>query len=487
MKTRSLTFHLAVLSILAFDAPAEIRLGAPFSDHMIVQHDKPLTIWGWDEPGQAVGIAFAGKEAKAVAAKDGRWEAEIATPDAGGPFEIAVTGSSSVTLKDVLSGEVWLASGQSNMEFPLGKSEGGEEAVKHAADGELRFLKVPRVAQEEPQDDVSAEWQIATPETVGSLGGVAYFFAERLRKELGRPVGIIQAAWGGSKIQAWLPLDVMKRHPNFEKKKANYQRAEAKFLSDLQAWEAGGKQGKRPQSGGGEVQYAVSRLDNAMMHPLQPFPIAGVIWYQGESDSHDGQGYRGDFRTLVEEWRQRFRAPELPVYFVQLPNLDSESARKNWADFRIHQSKIPDDIPHTGYAVTIDAGDPADLHPKNKRTPGHRLAQLALAHDYGFDIVPGGPIPDDISGANDIRIHFRNAGSGLVLKPAESESPFAFHFDDGTGLPVVPRLEGEDSLVFTVPDGKKVKSISYADSANPVPTLFNKEGIPGTPFRMPLP
>lgn len=479
---------LAVLPILvlAGHAQAELRLGAPFSDHMVVQHDKPLTIWGWDEPGQVIAIVFADGAAKATAAPDGRWEAEIATPAAGGPFEIEVTGSSAVTLRDVLSGEVWLASGQSNLEFPLGKSEGGEEALRNAADGQLRILKIPHVAKEERQDDVSAEWQVASPETAGQLGGVPYFFAERLRKDLGRPVGIIQAAWGGSKIQAWLPLDVMKRHPNFEKRKANYEKAEAKFRSDVKAWEAGGKSGKKPQSGGGEVQYAMSRLDNAMMHPLQPFPLAGVIWYQGESDSHDGQGYRDSFRTLVEEWRQRFRVPELPVYFVQLPNLDSESARKNWADFRIHQSKIPDDIPHTDYAVTIDAGDAADLHPRNKRTPGRRLAQLALAYVYGLDIVPGGPVPMAISGTNEMLLRFRNAGSGLVLKTAEGESPFEFHFEDGTGLPVVPRVEGVDSLVFTVPDGKKVKSLSYADSANPVPTLYNREEIPATPFRMPV-
>lgn len=485
MNRRTFLFALALLSFVT-GARAEVRLGAPFSDHMVVQHDKPLVIWGWDEPGQAVEIVFAGKKTDAVAAKNGWWEAEIATPDAGGPFEIAVMGSSSMTLKDVLSGEVWLASGQSNLEFPLRKSDGGDEAIKSANDSKLRFLKIPHVAKEEPQDDVSAEWQVATPETVGQLGGVPYYFAERLRQELDRPVGIIQAAWGGSKIQAWLPLDVTERQPNFEKRKANYEKAEAKFQSDVQAWEVGGKPGKKPQSGGGEVQYAMSRLDNAMTHPIQPFPIAGVIWYQGESDSHDGQNYRSEFATLVEEWRKRFRAPELPVYFVQLPNLDSESARKNWADFRIHQSKIPDDIPHTDYAVTIDAGDPADLHPKNKRTPGRRLAQLALAHVYGFDIVPGGPIPVEIGGTNEITLRFRNAGGGLVLKPAEGESSFQFLFSDGKHEPVVPRIEGKDTLVFTVPDGRQVKSITYADGANPLPMLINKDGLPGTPFRMPV-
>lgn len=479
----NITFICVLLGLFisAVSASATLKLGTPFTENMVVQHDKTLTVWGWDEPSQTVNINFDGESASTVAASDGRWELQLETPDPGGPYKFEVSGSQTVTFNNVLSGEVWLASGQSNMGWPLSKTWKAAERIQNANYPDIRFMKMRLVSENLPQEDVVVgDWFAISSKTAGDVSGVAYFFAQRLHNELDMPIGIIQSAWGGSKIQAWIPDDVLKEFGNYDHMWKTYLERKEAYYEKLKVWEANDKQGQKPRWEGGGPQHMPSGLDNAMIHPLQPYPIKGVIWYQGESDSWNPDGYRRQFRMLVETWRDRFNDPDLPVYFCQLPDF-----KNNWTQFRLAQAKIPSELPNTDYAVLIGAGQYDDIHPKNKITPGTRLAQLALAHDYGFDIVPGGPFPIDAKqDGNTIEVDFDRTGKGLELKPNDKgETLIVLYAGEERVMPSSVRVADTDTIVIDIPDSAPaITEVRYATFANPKPTLFNKDGFPATPF-----
>ncbi len=439
--------------------------------------------------GQAIEIEFDQASVSATASDDGRWEAEIATPDPGGPYEMTIRGSESKTLTDVLSGEVWLASGQSNMGWPISRTTDAEATIAAANDPELRFFKVPLFSIDSPQETVGVRWEPITPEVAPDLSGVAYFFAKRLRQELDVPVGVIQSTWGGSRLQAWVPEAVMDEQPQTAALRSAYGALKKQYENESAKWQSEGKNGPAPRPMAGGPQHGVSLLDNGMIHPLKPYPIRGVIWYQGESDAGMGEAYRKLFALLVYSWRAGFRDPQLPVYFAQLPNWDSDRAREMWPDFRNHQTLSADEIPHVGYAVLIDVGEPDDIHPPDKKTPGFRLAQLALANTYDREIVPGGPIPESVAVINEstLEITFSNVGSGLELRDGTATSPFQITFTYGSDAAGAPTINADDRLRVEFPSGRSPVRVSYADTANPVPTLYNQDGFPGTPFRIDIP
>lgn len=480
-------FTLVLLLLTSLSASAELKLGTPFTENMVVQHDRPFVIWGWDKPKQRIKVRFEFASASGVADSNGYWKLTMESPNPGGPYELTVTGSRTKTFKNVLSGEVWLASGQSNMGWPLRKSKGGNWFAKNVKLPEVRFLKMPLASESEPQKTADAEWVEMEPEIMRNLSGVAFHYARRLNSELKVPVGIIQSAWGGSKIQAWVPLEIMDKRPNVDKLRATYQKRKTVYEEALERWKNGGMVEARPLPLGGGPNHAVSHLDNGMIHPLKPYAIKGAIWYQGESDTWSPGVYRTMFRSLVESWREGFNHPNLPVYYVQLPNFLSEGSKKTWSNFRHHQSLIAQELPYTDYVVTIGSGDDNDIHPTDKETPGNRLAQLALAHDYGFDIVPGSPRPKSIlKVGNTYEILFERVGAGLELRGDTTSTLFLFT-NKGRVTPEDVFVEGKDKLIVKIPAGiARVKFMLYASFANPVPVIFNKEGFPSTPFRFNL-
>lgn len=389
-----------------------------------------------------------------------------------------------MTFSNVLSGEVWLASGQSNMQFALNKVIKAETHIKTATFPDIRFLKMNPVSKETPQDRVTASpWFAMTPDTAGEVSGVAYFFARRLHQELGMPIGILQAAWGGSKIQAWIPSEKLDESPDAEKLRASFRDNVDNYKKALKKWETD-KKGKKPTISGSGPQHMPTALHNGMINPLQPFAIKGAIWYQGESDSYMRDGYPALFKLLVESWRENFKQSELPVYFAQLPDYD----KPHWGHFRLEQASIPSLVPNTDYIVLIGAGEINDIHPRNKLTPGNRFAQLALARDYGKEIVPGGPIPIGATRkGNRIEISFRQVGKGLELKKHKSRkgSQIALFAGKQKVTPSSVAIGGKDTLVLEIPDGTDaVTEVRYGTYANPWPEIFNKDGLPGTPFQM---
>jgi sialate O-acetylesterase len=462
-------------------ARAELSLGSPFGDRMVVQRDSALTIWGWDQPGAKVEVTLAGKSGLATADADGAWKVVIFSPAAGGPYELIASGSSRVRCVDVLSGEVWLASGQSNMVMPLRDSLHLEDALTKADNANVRFFQVKRTSSDTPQKTVQGKWVSSSKESAVMFSGVAFYFAQKLQQELGVPVGIIESAWGGSSITAWLPPAVMKSEPQYARIQSIYNERASRYKEEISAWEKAGQVGPRPPSRGGEVQQGLSNLDNGMNNPLKPYSIRGVIWYQGEADAIRPDDYKRRFKALVASWRASWGQPKLPVYFAQLSGFDLPAGRQFWAAFREAQRELAQEIPDTDMAVTIDVGDPKDIHPKNKRDPGLRLAQIALAKTYARDMVPGGPLPVTATLAgNAIEIKFTRTGQGLRLDGAAPQITLLGR--TGETVQSALRMKNATTLSAQLPDGFTPVSVRYAWEGFPTVAIYNKEGFPASPF-----
>lgn len=485
MLTRFYFASLAALCFLTANTQSATTLSPPFTDHMVVQRDKPLLVWGWDKPGSQVTVSLAGKTAKATTDAEGNWRTEIEAPPVGDSHELLVTGSSEVRCQDVAAGEVWLASGQSNMVMPLRDTLDLQEALQSADNPQIRFFQIKRTAAESPQKAVEGNWVPSSKSVVANFSAAAYYFADRLQRELNVPIGIIESAWGGSSILAWLPDATMKALPDYETQRSTFEMRSARYQKAVKEWEANGKTGPRPPSAGGEVQQGLSVLDNGMTHPIKPYPIRGVIWYQGEANAVQADNYKKWFAALVQSWRDTWSDPELPVYFVQLPGFDTPVGNQHWPTFRNAQRELAKEIPHTDMAVNIDAGDPTDIHPKNKKTPGLRLAQLALAHTYGKDIVPGGPDPESATLQGEtIEISFSRTGDGLVLQT--ETATVALVDSQGKTADAAIKLKDDKTIVVEVPSGFKPVAVRYAWEGYPTATLYNKEGFPASPFELKL-
>ncbi len=480
---------IAVQSLTAAIVYAgELRLGAPFSNHMVVQEGRPLPVWGWDQPGTSVEVSLDGHSAKATADTDGRWEVELATPANEGPHMIVVVGSERMEIEDVLVGDVWWCSGQSNMAFEVSRSEEGAAAMRAAENGRIRLLQMPRISADEPRDDAEVTWQVAGPKTIGSFSAVAYYFGEKVSEETGRPIGLVNASWGGSPIRAWLPEKAIKASPFARDVVAEAEREAASYETRMAAWEAGGKKGKRPSLNGGGPQHRLYKLYNGMMHPIERLPVRGVLWYQGEADTGRPEVYSDLFPRLVATWRRHFAdGGMLPVYFVQLPNFENNQ-REKWAKFREAQRRLaatPDD--GIEMVVAIDVGDPGDIHPTNKRVIGDRLARLALRETYGREDLPQEPRPTAASWKADeqaVDIAFdEGVGDGLRLRDGKSPIGFELVGSDGKATAVDAELAGPSTVRLAWQD-ERPWSVRYAYAADPDTNLESSAGDPVTPFEL---
>ncbi len=443
---------------LATTSAAQTTVGSPFADHMVIQAGAPVLVWGTDDAGAEVTVSFAGASAGVTAGDDGGWRVEFPAIEEAGPFEMTIEGSSSVNFSDVLVGDVWLCSGQSNMEWPVGKSTEAAEAAAHGEQPGIRLAAVPHLASLEPVDDADLAWSIASGTSSTEFSAVAYWFGRALQRETGRPIGLIESSWGGSPIRAWLPPavsptptpDTLPGDPN-------------------------------------KAKYEPTVLFNGMTHPLGPIALRGVIWYQGETDAAEPALYAEAWPRLVRSWREQFRDAELPVYFAQLAAFNPDKG-EGWPAFREMQRKLAaPEGDHVDMAVLIDAGDPLDIHPRNKRVVGERLALLALADAYGQDVVSRGPLPREVKvlGKGKILVRFDSADG---LHTDDGKPPRLFHVidDGGVSRSVRPTIEGDGVLLTFIP--RIVPSaVSYADEIYPEPNLFNAAGLPATPFRIELP
>ena len=458
------------VTLCVSSAQAEIKLPKLFGDHMVLQRETEANLWGWAAPGEEVKISLGEATATAKADDSGKWKTKIKTGAAGGPHELKFKGTNEITLKDVYLGEVWIASGQSNMEWSVAASANPQEEANNAKHPLIRMIKVQKVPAVHPIDDIPVDpgtkkttptsgWAVCSPETVPTFSAVGYYFARHLSQELNVPVGIVNTSWGGTVCEAWTSKEAL----------ANVR--SLKYMADRQVTVDPAK--PNPNQPG--VLY------NGMLAPVIPLSIRGAIWYQGESNVGRAHEYATLFPTMIADWRARFGQGDFPFLFVQLAPYKYDGSPK-LAELWDSQLKSLA-VANVGMCVTTDITNINDIHPKNKQDVGKRLALWALANTYGQkDLVYSGPLYDshEVEG-NKIRIKFKH-GTGLKAKDDKPLTHFQIAGEDEKFVDAKATIEG-DTVVVTSEAVQKPVAVRFAWSPIAEPNLFNKAGLPASPFR----
>jgi sialate O-acetylesterase len=511
MRLRSLLqLGFAVLTAAAGALRGEVKLPPHFGSHMVLQRDMKVPIWGTAGPGEAVTVAFAGQTKAARAGADGRWRVELDPMSASAESRpLVVAGANrdrAVRCDDVLVGEVWLCSGQSNMDFTVAKTEkyyfaGVDNEAQEVAAANFPLIRAftgEWLRRYEPQTDVPGAWRACTPETAREFSAIGYFFARDLQKEIGSPVGLIVETFGASTAQAWIRREAIAADPRLKPVLDEFD-ARVKAYSppteeELKPWrEAVAKaraEGKRPPRAPRpdpvQDQHNPTVMFNGMIAPIVPCAIRGVLWYQGESITDPKELFPLWNETLITDWRklwgrERTRAgvDPLPFYFVQLAALKANS---NTPTVR-EQQTLALALPDTGMAVTIDIGDPDNVHPKNKQDVGARLARIALARTYGRPVEDSGPVYGSMQVAGGaVRLKFSHLGGGLVARGGGLKT-FVVAGSDGKFAPAAAQIEG-DTVVVSSPEVLAPVAVRYAWENYPEGcNLYNVAGLPAAPFR----
>ncbi|MCX6138268.1 MAG: hypothetical protein NTV54_12310 [Ignavibacteriales bacterium] len=490
------------LAACASALSAQVRLPAVFSSNMVLQRNVEIPVWGWASPGEAISVSFNGTIVRAITDTGGIWTVSLAPMKEGGPYELLVRGSNEIRLKNVMVGVVWFCSGQSNMELSVAKAANAENEIAAAAHPMIRLFTVKRAVAETPQTDCSGRWDVCSPKTVPGFSAASYYFGCELQSKLGITVGLIHSSYGGSPIEAWMTPDALNSDPDFlsildrwKKSVAVYPEKKKEFdlrrSELLNAWQAdsvkAAKEGSapppRPQEPLGPGSKSTpSGLYHAMVAPVLPFAVEGILWYQGESNVSRPYLYRKLFPALIQDWRKLWKK-ELPFYYVQLPNLKRapEPSRSGWAELREAQLMTLA-LPKTGMAVTIDIGDPMNLHPGNKQDVGLRLAGIAEALTYALPVGYCGPLYRSarVDGAS-MRISFDYAEK---LRAADGKplTGFMIAGSDQLFVSADARIDGSSVIVSSASIAQPA-SVRYAWGDNPSCNLTNDTGIPASPFR----
>jgi len=494
---------LVLLLVNAVAVFADIKLPAVISDNMVLQRGKKAPIWGWAEPGEKVRVKGSWQLfGTSTKAKDnGKWMVKIQPPKAGGPYEIVLKGNNTITLKNILVGEVWICSGQSNMQWSVRQSNNAEQEIAGADYPKVRLFTVKRKVADEPQTDCVGNWTMCSPETVPGFSAVGYFFGRELHKELNVPIGLIHTSWGGTPAEAWTRRGALESEPDcvpilerFDEAMAKYPEAKKKYDEDIGKWkEAAEKakaEGKNPPRRPGPPfgpgnPHSPAGLYNAMIAPLIPYGIQGAIWYQGESNAGRAYQYRQLFPAMITNWRKDWGQGDFPFLFVQLANfmaVEPEPVDSAWAELREAQLMTLA-LPNTGMAVIIDIGEADDIHPKNKQDVGKRLALWALAKTYGKNLVHSGPIYKSMrTEGNKIILDFEHVGGGLAARGGEPLKGFAVAGAERKFVWADAKIDG-NTVIISSNEVSVPVAVRYGWANNPVCNLYNKEGLPASPFR----
>ncbi|MEO8496447.1 MAG: sialate O-acetylesterase [Planctomycetota bacterium] len=513
---------------------AEVKLANVFGDHMVLQREMAAPVWGWADPDEVVTVAIADQSKQATADADGKWLVKLDALSAGGPFTLTASGSNKVTVSDVLVGEVWLCSGQSNMAMTVNRAQDFDKEQQNANFPLIRHFKTTAHATPQPQADCAGEWSVCSSDTVGNFSATAYFFGRKLHQELKVPIGLINSSWGGTDIAAWTSLPaqqavdaIVPKLEAFDATIAAYDPAQAKatYEAALAAWEkraAAAKQSGKPVPrkprlvGDPQVdQNRPANLFNGMIHPLIPYAIRGATWYQGERNSHsieDGILYETQLKTLIADWRTHWDEPKLRFLIVQLPNFHAFQQEPvettGWVALRESQQSVYRNGTYVGLVVTTDIGEATDIHPKNKQAVGDRLARFALAEQHDpamsytgpsllyFHLVADGIPTSDNPAGGAMRVGFTSAKG---LKTADCK-PFrglavagedqVFHHAEARverGRSADNRIIESDVLLSSVivwsKHVQKPVAVRYNWADNPIGNLVNSAGLPASPFR----
>ncbi|MEP7338132.1 MAG: sialate O-acetylesterase [Acidobacteriota bacterium] len=491
---RAITLLIFALTISAF-AQAAVKPAALFSDGCVLQQEMPVPVWGWAENGEKVTVEFQGQKVSAVTA-NGKWLVTLKSLKAGGPFEMNISGVNTVTIKNVLVGEVWLCSGQSNMAWRLSQTTNAETDIAAAKYPNIRLFTVPNSPKDEPASDVKADWKECTPDTAKSFSAVGYFFGRALHlARKGVPVGLINSSVGGTPSEAWTSGPVVANDPSFAgirqsyakaleawpANKAKYEAAMEKHKQDAaDAKEAGKPAPAAPAKPfGPEHQNRPVGLYNGMIAPLVPYALRGAIWYQGESNATRAYEYRSIFPAMIQDWRKAWGS-EFTFLFVQLAPYAPPPAG-TYAELREAQS-LTLKLPKTGMAVITDVGEERDIHPKQKAPVGERLALAALAIAYGEKIEYSGPVYSGMKiEGNRAVLSFKHVGGGLVAK-SDKLAGFAIAGADQKFVPAEAEIKG-DKIIVSSPQVAQPVAVRFGWENYPMVNLWNKAGLPASPFR----
>ncbi|MFQ6098543.1 MAG: sialate O-acetylesterase, partial [Armatimonadota bacterium] len=488
-------------SLIGAPTVADVKVPAIIGDNMVLQRGVKVPIWGTADGGESVTVRLGERRKATVADENGRWLVKFGPLSAGGPYELRIAGANTVTLKNVLVGEVWVCSGQSNMQWPLQASRNAKEEIAAANYPNIRLFTVGRVPAEEQQRDVQGEWVQCSPSTVPGFSAVAYFFGRDLHEALGVPIGLIHTSWGGTPAEAWTSRPALEAEPKLQpllerwekaltdlpKFQAEYDAKVAKWQEALQKAKAEGRPAPRRPRPPWPLwkQWRPASLYNGMIAPLIPYAIRGAIWYQGESNAGRAYEYRALFKAMIRDWRRNWKQGPFPFLFVQLANFMArkpEPGESAWAELREAQLRALS-LPNTGMAVIIDIGEARDIHPKNKQDVGARLALAARKIAYGEDIVHSGPIYDSMKvEGGKIRLRFKHVDGGLTAKGSKVLKGFAIAGADRKFVWANAAIRGDTVIVWShkVPHPVAVR---YAWADNPECNLYNAAGLPASPFR----
>jgi len=534
----ALLFPATLIPASLSGAKEELIIAKIFTDHGVLQRDMPTPIWGKAAPETPVEVRFASQTKTTKTDQQGNWQVRLdPMPANSSPAELTVTsGSKTITLADILVGEVWLCSGQSNMGHALSRATGGEEAIAAANHPKLRLFRVKQNPAYSPVDDVEGEWIVCSPDALRRNGGgftaVGFFFGRQLLEKLDCPIGLIGSYVGGSNVEAWMSEEALATFPGRRSQTArrlfDYKKArdgmdqamaehtpklvawEAELAArndthreDLKAWSEAVKKAResnqplptRPKPAAvsrrplepNRYPHHATVLYRGMIEPLIPYGIRGAIWYQGEANCYPkrAEEYATSFPMMITDWRKRWAQGDFPFLFVQLPNF--AKAKEDWMTLRESQRQTNETVANTAMAITIDVGDPNDLHPANKKPVGERLALLARAHVYGEKRIANGPLIKSAKpiGEGKLSLSFHNGESGLQagVNGIGKLGGFEVAGEDGQFAYAEAEISGSQIIV----SGKKgivPKQVRYAWATNPFPlaNLYNQEGLPASPF-----
>ena len=484
-------------------AHAELTLPNIFGDNMVLQRDMPIPIWGWAAAGEEVTVTLQDTDytVQTTADAKGNWRTKLPAMSAGGPYILHIAASNTLELTNVMFGEVWICSGQSNMEWPVRASKDSESEIAAADYPLIRLFNIPHKASGLLVPDVEAEWHPTTPETIPNFSAVAYAFGRKLYNTLDVPIGLINTSWGGTRIEPWTPPVGFDSVPALESISNDIQDIHAKYRAELpermaqiEAWIAATREALET----GEVitpmpdnrhplthHASPTGLYNGMVHPLVPFAMRGAIWYQGESNLRNGMLYHEKMKALINGWRAVWNQGDFPFYFVQLAPFTYGGGASPYFLPEIWEAQTATlALANTGMAVTTDIGNLRDIHPRNKQEVGRRLALWALAKTYGReDITYSGPLYKSMAvDRNTIRLNFNSIGSGLMARDDEPLTWFEIAGEDKNFVKADATIEG-DTIVVSSEAVTQPVAARFGWHQTAEPNLVNKEGLPASPFR----
>ena len=485
MQTRITATFLSFTFTLTSLAFADVQLPGIISDHMLLQRDMPVRIFGKALPAEAVSVAFRGQTAQAVTDATGRWEVWLKPLTTGPAASMTIQGANVITIADVLVGDVWIGSGQSNMQWAVWQSDNADAEIAAATFPQIRLFYVPRKTSSVPVEDVDAKWVVCSPETVKDFSAVLYYFGREMHRDLKTPIGLIHSSWGGTPIASWLSGPSLAGNARLEPFLTYWQNAilqypvnQSRYEQAVKTWEAAGSQGARPAPPlGPGHQHEPTTLYNAMIAPLVKYTIKGALWYQGETEAGRAQGdiYGEALMTLVRDWRRAFGQGDFPFYWVQLANYGNATKNGHW--MLVQEGQVAATaLRNTGVAIISDIGNPTNIHPTNKQDVGRRLAMLAQN-------TGASPLYRQFTREGDaIRIWFDNAGKALKVRGSGPLIGFQVAGVDGKHVAATARIEGATVLVSS-PEVPDPRSVRYAWDYNPDANLVNDWGLPASLFR----